>query len=157
EWRARYPSSPLSLHAAIRRSAAASRLISRRAARLGTVATLTAPLFVMLARQAVPDPVSVGLLSAAMACLMIALFAEQAGPGWAIAFYCFVGLATLSKGLLGFALPGAVTLLYCIATGEWHRLRRLRLITGTLIVLAIAAPWYLTMFAFPGKDDEGKG
>jgi len=37
-----------------------------------------------------------------------------------------------------------------------HRLRRLRLITGTLIVLAIAAPWYFTMFAFPGKDDEGK-
>src|SRR5207302_388522 len=84
----------------------------------------------------VPDPMFVGLLSAAMACLMIALFAEQAGPGWAIAFYCFVGLATLSKGLLGFALPGAVTLLYCIATGEWHRLRRLRLITATLSVLS---------------------
>jgi len=39
---------------------------------------------------------------------------------------------------------------------EWHRLRRLRLLTGTLIVLAIAAPWYLAMFAFPGNDDEGK-
>jgi hypothetical protein len=45
---------------------------------------------------------------------------------------------------------------YCLATGEWHRLRRLRLLTGTLIVLAIAAPWYLTLFGFPGKDDEGK-
>ncbi|HEX9572782.1 MAG TPA: glycosyltransferase family 39 protein [Myxococcales bacterium] len=156
EWGVRLPFAALSALGAILLFVAASRLISRRAALLGTVATLTAPLFVMLARQAVPDAVFVGLLSAAMACLMIALFAEQPGPGWAIAFYCFVGLATLSKGLLGFALPGAVTLVYCIATGEWHRLRRLRLLTGTLIVLAIAAPWYLTMFAFPGNDDEGK-
>src|SRR6267378_2221984 len=156
EWGVRLPFAAISALGAILLFVAASRLVSRRAALLGTLATLTGPLFVMLARQAVPDPVFVGLLSAAMACLLIALFAEQAGPGWAIAFYCFVGLATLSKGLLGFALPGAVTLVYCIATGEWHRLRRLRLLTGALLVLAIAAPWYLTLFAFPGKDDEGK-
>jgi 4-amino-4-deoxy-L-arabinose transferase-like glycosyltransferase len=156
EWGVRLPFAAISALGAILLFVAASRLVSRRAAVLGTLASLTAPLFVMLARQAVPDPVFVGLLSAAMACLMIALFSDEAGPGWAIAFYCLVGLATLSKGLLGFALPGAVTLVYCVATGEWHRLRRLRLITGTLIVLAIAAPWYLTMFAFPGKDDEGK-
>src|SRR5882762_671386 len=156
EWGVRLPFAAISALGAILLFVAASRLVSRRAALLGTLATLTAPLFVMLARQAVPDPVFVGLLSAAMGCLMIALFSDEAGPGWAIAFYCFVGLATLSKGLLGFALPGAVTLVYCIATGEWHRLRRLRLLTGALLVLAIAAPWYLTMFAFPGNDDEGK-
>jgi len=156
EWGVRLPFAAISALGAILLFVAASRLISRRAALLGALATLTAPLFVMLVRQAVPDPVFVGLLSAAMGCLLIVLFSEEAGPGWAIAFYCFVGLATLSKGLLGFALPGAVTLVYCLATGEWHRLRRLRLLTGTLIVLAIAAPWYLTLFGFPGKDDEGK-
>src|SRR5260370_665353 len=129
------------------------------AAVLGAVAMLTSPLFVFLARQAVPDPVFVGLLEGAMACLMIVMFeSEDAAqhPGWAAAFYCFVGLATLSKGLLGFALPGAVALVYCIATGEWHRLRRLHLAAGSLIVLAICAPWYGTMFAFDGRDEEGK-
>jgi 4-amino-4-deoxy-L-arabinose transferase-like glycosyltransferase len=156
EWGVRLPYAAISVMGAILLFVAASRLISRRVAVLGTVATLTAPLFVMLARQAVPDPIFVGLLSAAMACLMLVLFSDEPRGGWSIAFYCFVGLATLSKGLLGFALPGAVTLVYCIATGEWHLLRRLRLVTGTLIVLAIAAPWYFTMFAFPGKDDEGK-
>jgi 4-amino-4-deoxy-L-arabinose transferase-like glycosyltransferase len=156
EWGVRLPYAALSALGAILLFVAASRLVSRRAAVLFTVATLTSPLFVMLARQAVPDPLFVGLLSAAMACLLIALFHEAPSDGWVIAFYCFVGLATLSKGLLGFALPGAVTLVYCVATGEWHRIRRLRLVTGALIVLAIAAPWYLTLFAFPGKDDEGK-
>jgi len=156
EWAVRLPFAVISALGAILLFVAASRLISRRAALLGTLATLTAPLFAMLARQAVPDPMFVGLLSAAMACLLIVLFAEGETGGWAIAFYCFVGLATLCKGLLGFALPGAVTLLYCVATGEWHRLRRLRLLTGTVIVLAIAAPWYLTMFGFRGADEEGK-
>jgi hypothetical protein len=104
----------------------------------------------------VPDPVFVGLLSSAMACLMIVLFEEAPRDGWAVAFYCFVGLATLSKGLLGFALPGAVALIYFIITGEWHRLKRLRLGMGTLIVLAICGPWYGTMFGFDGRDDEGK-
>ena len=121
-------------------------------------AILTSPLFVFLARQAVPDPVFVGLLEGAMACLMIVMFETDELPreGWAAAFYCFVGLATLSKGLLGFALPGAAALVYCTATGEWHRLRRLHLPAGALIVLAICAPWYGTLFAFDGRDDEGK-
>src|SRR5205823_3199368 len=89
----------------------ANRLLGRRTAILGTCAILTSPLFVMLARQAVPDPVFVGLLEGAMACLMIVLFSDDApSDGWAAGFYCFVGFATLSKGLLGFALPGAVAL-----------------------------------------------
>jgi 4-amino-4-deoxy-L-arabinose transferase-like glycosyltransferase len=116
---------------------------------------LTAPLFFLLARQAVPDPVFVALLTAAMSCIALAMFDDGAGSGWAIAAHCFIGLATLSKGLLGFAIPGGVVLVYCLATGEWHRLRRLRLFTGVVLVLAIAAPWYFTMFDFPGRDEDG--
>jgi 4-amino-4-deoxy-L-arabinose transferase-like glycosyltransferase len=158
EWCVRLPFAILTALGAIFVFLMANRLLSRRTAVLGAVALLTSPLCVFLARQAVPDPVFVGLLEGAMACLMIVLFAKDDEPndGWAAAFYCFVGFATLSKGLLGFALPGAVALMYCIATGEWHRLRRLHLGAGSLIVLAICAPWYGTMFVFDGRDDEGK-
>ncbi|MFL5445612.1 MAG: ArnT family glycosyltransferase [Myxococcales bacterium] len=158
EWFVRLPFAIVSAVGAILLFVAASRLVSRRAAAIGTFAMLTSPLVVMLARQAVPDPVFVGLLTAAMSCLMIVLFSEDetSRDGWAIAAFVFIGLATLSKGILGFALPGATALVYCMMTGEWHRLRRLRLFTGTLVVVAIAAPWYLTMFAFPGRDDEGQ-
>src|SRR5947209_7936527 len=51
-----------------------NRLFGRRAAILTTVALLTSPLVVFLARQAVPDPIFVGLLTAALACLSIVLF-----------------------------------------------------------------------------------
>ena len=157
EWCVRLPYAFLLALGAILLFVAVNRLLTRRSAVLGTIALLTSPLFVLLARQAVPDPVFVGLLSSAMACLLIVLFDEGGERhGWAAAFYCFVGLATLSKGLLGFALPGAVTLLYCIATGEWHRLRRLHLGAGALVVLVLCAPWYGTMFAFEGRDDEAK-
>src|SRR5438309_2393038 len=168
EWGVRLPYAAITAMGAVLLFIMANRLLSRRSAVIGTVAILTSPLFVFLARQAVPDPIFVGLLEAAMACLMIVILEdgeEQALPGgavalqregWAAAFYCFVGFATLSKGLLGFALPGAVALLYCVITGEWHRLRRLHLAAGALIVLVICAPWYGTMFAFDGRDDEGK-
>src|SRR5207237_582986 len=88
--------------------AVARELLARWRRLLGPLDRLTPPLFGLLARRAVPGPLCVGLLSGAMACLSIVLFAEGDGDGagWAIAFYCFVGLATLGKGLLGFALPG---------------------------------------------------
>ena len=157
EWCVRLPYAALTALGAILLFVMANRLLTRRSAVLGTFAILTSPLFVFLARQAVPDPVFVGLLEGAMACLMIVMLDErEPHHGWAAAFYCFVGFATLSKGLLGFALPGAVALAYLVVTGEWHRLRRLHLLAGSLIVLAICAPWYGTMFAFDGRDDEGK-
>ncbi len=156
EWCVRLPYAAVTALGAVLLFVMANRLVSRRTAVLGALAVLTSPLFVFLARQAVPDPVFVGLLEGAMACLMITLFDDEERPGWAAAFYCFVGFATLSKGLLGFALPGAVALAYFVVTGEWHRLRRLHLAAGALIVLAICAPWYGTMFAFDGRDDEGK-
>ncbi|HEX4383753.1 MAG TPA: glycosyltransferase family 39 protein [Myxococcales bacterium] len=158
EWCVRFPYAAISAIGAVLMFVMVNRLLTRRSAVLATVAMLTSPLFVFLARQAVPDPVFVGLLEGAMACLMITLFDsdEHSRDGWCAAFYCFVGFATLSKGLLGFALPGAVALVYCVVTGEWYRLKRLRLLAGSILVLAICGPWYGDMFAFAGRDDEGK-
>lgn len=164
EWCVRLPYAALSLTGAVLLFVAASRLLGRRAALLGGLAIVTAPLFVLLSRQAVPDPVFVGLLSAAMASLAIVLFDHEdpaaptrsARDGWLVAFYVFTGLGTLSKGILAFAIPGAVVLLYCVATGEWHRLKRLRLATGLLIWLALVGPWYGHMFGFDGRDEDGK-
>src|SRR5205085_135547 len=69
EWLVRLPFVAISALGAILLFVAASRLVSRRAAALGTFATLTSPIFFLLARQAVPDPVFVGLLTGAMSCL----------------------------------------------------------------------------------------
>jgi 4-amino-4-deoxy-L-arabinose transferase-like glycosyltransferase len=71
-------------------------------------------------------------------------------------FYVFCALATLAKGLPGILLPGLVFMAYTVTSWEWARLRRVRALTGTAVLLLIAAPWYVVMSLFTGKDDEGK-
>src|SRR4051812_47242092 len=67
EWGVRLPYAAVTVLGAVLLFVAANRLLSRRAAVIGTVALLTSPLFVFLVRQAVPDPIFVGLLNGAMA------------------------------------------------------------------------------------------
>jgi len=136
---------------------AAARTMSRRAGFWAAFILLTAPLYCLLARQAMVDMPFVAIETLAIACLMIAVFAkERVQDGWLYAFYALCGLATLAKGLLGIALPGAAMLGYLLLTNDWHLLRRLRLVTGPLVTLLVAAPWYAAMIAFRGVDDESK-
>ncbi len=61
--------------------------------------------------------------------------------------YAGAALATLTKGLIGFLLPGAVMLLWLVLCQQWRRLRPLHLPSGLLLFLAIAAPWHLLVAA----------
>jgi 4-amino-4-deoxy-L-arabinose transferase-like glycosyltransferase len=57
--------------------------------------------------------------------------------------YACVALAVLTKGLLAIVVVGLALLLYVASSGEWRRWREFRLFTGTLLFLAIAAPWHI--------------
>ena len=57
--------------------------------------------------------------------------------------YCALGAATLIKGLIGVVLPGMVIFVYLLVTRQWPMLRRIYLLPGALIFLAIVLPWYL--------------
>ena len=54
-----------------------------------------------------------------------------------------MALAVLTKGLLAIVVVGLASLLYIAISGEWRRWREFRLFTGTLLFLAIAAPWHI--------------
>jgi len=71
-------------------------------------------------------------------------------------FYVLCGLATLAKGLPGILLPGMVFLAYVGLTWEWWRLKRIRAVTGGVLFLLVAAPWFVVLTLFTGKDDESK-
>jgi 4-amino-4-deoxy-L-arabinose transferase-like glycosyltransferase len=53
--------------------------------------------------------------------------------------------ATLSKGLIGVVIPGASLVLYTLVTRDFALWRRLHLVSGTLIYLALAAPWFIAV------------
>jgi 4-amino-4-deoxy-L-arabinose transferase-like glycosyltransferase len=66
--------------------------------------------------------------------------------------YVFGALAVLTKGLVGAAFPAIIILAYLSITGEIRKLARLKLFTGALVFLAIAAPWHIAAgLANPGS------
>lgn len=60
-------------------------------------------------------------------------------------YWCYAGvaLATLTKGLIAptFFIGAAVP--YLLLTGQWRRWKEIKPLTGTLLFLAIAAPWHI--------------
>jgi 4-amino-4-deoxy-L-arabinose transferase-like glycosyltransferase len=64
---------------------------------------------------------------------------------WMHVTWAALALAVLSKGLIGLVLPGAVLVLYTLIQRDWALWQRLHLITGMLLFLAIAAPWFVAV------------
>jgi 4-amino-4-deoxy-L-arabinose transferase-like glycosyltransferase len=52
-------------------------------------------------------------------------------------------LDVLTKGLIGLVFPGAIILVYLLLTRNLRHLARMRLLSSTLVFLAIAAPWHI--------------
>jgi 4-amino-4-deoxy-L-arabinose transferase-like glycosyltransferase len=57
--------------------------------------------------------------------------------------YVFAALTVLAKGLIGIVLPGVVIVGYILVTRRWSILKEMRLVTGTLLFLLVAAPWFV--------------
>jgi 4-amino-4-deoxy-L-arabinose transferase-like glycosyltransferase len=60
-------------------------------------------------------------------------------------FWIACALAVLSKGLIGIVLPAGAIGVYILAKWDWALLKRMKLFTGGLLFLAIAAPWFIAV------------
>jgi len=58
-------------------------------------------------------------------------------------FAAAAALNVLTKGLIGIVFPAAIVGIYLLLTGNLKHLLRMRLISSTLVLLAIAAPWHI--------------
>ena len=67
---------------------------------------------------------------------------QRAGWGEALGFFCLLGLATLAKGPIGAVLPGLVIGVFLCVKCDLLFVRRLHLVTGSLLFLLIAGSWY---------------
>jgi 4-amino-4-deoxy-L-arabinose transferase-like glycosyltransferase len=84
--------------------------------------------------------------------------AWYAGP----LFYPYVlwaslALAVLTKGLVALVFFFGTASLYLVLTGDWRKIRLLRPISGTLVFLAIAAPWHVLAGLRNQGGDQGHG
>ncbi|MEK6287272.1 MAG: glycosyltransferase family 39 protein [Acidobacteriota bacterium] len=89
-----------------------------------------------------PDVILTLFITMAFYCFLRAT--EDPGSSrYAYGIYFFGALGVLTKGLIGAAFPAIIIFAYLLVTGEARKLARLKLFTGTLLFLAVAAPWHI--------------
>jgi len=62
-----------------------------------------------------------------------------------------LGLAVLTKGPIGIFLPVIIIGIYLILAKEFKILKKIPFLRGTVVFLAVAAPWYLLMYKTHGS------
>jgi len=96
------------------------------------------------------DMVLCFFMTAVLACFYRAY--DSGRRRWYLAMYAMAGLGTLTKGPVGFVLPGMVIVAYLVARRDWAEIPRMRLHWGVLIVAAILAPWILLFWHQAGAE-----
>jgi 4-amino-4-deoxy-L-arabinose transferase-like glycosyltransferase len=68
-----------------------------------------------------------------------------------IAAWLCAAIATMAKGPAGFGLPIICAFAYVATKKRWNELLRFELVSGLLIILAVALPWYVAMYIRHGS------
>ena len=124
---------------------AGKRLFGPPAGLLGAAVTASAPLYAIVGHLLTLDIALSFFMSAAVFAFAVAQ-AETGEPGrrrWMLCGWAAMALAVLTKGLVGVVLPAGAVAAYVLVQRDWKLLRRLYLVRGGLLFLAIAAPWFV--------------
>ncbi|MDB5829289.1 MAG: glycosyl transferase family 39 [Variovorax sp.] len=126
-------------------------------AAVAAVVLVTMPFFYVGAQFANLDMLVAGCISATVLSAAHAALTKEHGGAWRGALavsFLMAALGVLAKGLIGFVLPGAVFLAWCLVTRRFRAARMLAWWPGWCIFLAIAAPWFIAMqWRYPGFYD----
>lgn len=66
------------------------------------------------------------------------------------AWFC-AAIATMAKGPAGFGLPIICACAYVATKKRWSELLRLEMMSGVLVILCVALPWYVAMYVRHGS------
>lgn len=145
EWSVRITPALFGLAGVLVTYAAARRLYGRPAGLTSAIVLGTSLIYFALSRVLLLDMAVSVFMSTALFCFILGV---REPPGlrrrWLFyGLYASAAFATLTKGLIGFLIPGAVMFLWLLVFNQWKRLRPLHLPTGLLLFLAMAAPWHI--------------
>lgn len=93
----------------------------------------------LFTRILIPDVVLTATIALAMWSFLRTL--SEPERKWPYLFWFSLGLGFLLKGLIAMVFPVGAALVYLGLTRQWRLVGRMRLVTGPLITLALAAPW----------------
>ncbi len=142
EFSARFPSALLALAGVLILYLWGREVFNKRAAMAGALILATSIEYFYLGKAAVTD-------ITLTFCLTLALLGFITKRYYML--YIFTGLATLTKGPVGFLFPGAIILLYLAVTNRWRVLLEMKLARGLPLFALVALPWYVFMVSTHGN------
>jgi 4-amino-4-deoxy-L-arabinose transferase-like glycosyltransferase len=101
----------------------------------------------LFTRVLIPDVMLTFVITLAMWAFLRALDVEERSPAiWARVFFVSLGLGLLLKSLIGVVFPIGAGVVFLLITGQlfsWSTWKKLRPISGTLLMLIVAVPWHV--------------
>jgi 4-amino-4-deoxy-L-arabinose transferase-like glycosyltransferase len=97
----------------------------------------------LFTRTMIPEALLTLLFTTAHLCFIKAFFGTGTSKRFYYGFYIAIALAVLTKGLIGIVLTVSPVFLFLLLTGNLGAWRELRLLSGSILFLAIAVPWHI--------------
>ena len=143
EWSARAPSALMGLCLLLLSWFLARRMFGDSTAVRAGVIIATAPLVMVFSRLVIFDMTLAFLVTLAMASFWFAEASEFRRPGLDVLMFLAMGLATITKGPVGFLLPLLSLTAYQALRGKLRELKRLRWGLGCAVLVATVLPWFI--------------
>jgi 4-amino-4-deoxy-L-arabinose transferase-like glycosyltransferase len=105
----------------------------------------SSPLVIAFSRLVIFDMTLTLLVSVALAAFWFARTASRGRRAFEYLLFLAAGIATLTKGPVGFLLPLITILVYAAVQGKMGELRRLPWASGVALFLAICLPWFVAV------------
>lgn len=125
---------------------AGTRLFGRKAGQYATLILGSSLLYVAIGHINTLDMGVTFFLTLGIVGLLLGQQAEadtRTRRNWLYCAWAALGLAVLSKGLIGLVLPAAALVIYSVLQRDLTPWKRLNLVTGLLMFLLVTAPWFI--------------
>ena len=120
------------------------------AAPLAALGLAVGPRFFMFSRRILVDMAVTAMMTLTLLFFVLAERYPARRRLFLVLMYASVGLGVLTKGPIAAVIPFLVFLAYLAVHRELGRLREMMIPAGAIIALAIAAPWYVALYAQHG-------
>lgn len=142
---ARLPSSLAALGTLILIWLLARRMFGSDEALLAAAVFLTTPLFLLFARIVIFDMLLTFLVTLALVCFWWEEREPRRRVSVDVLMFAAMGVATITKGPVGFLLPLLGILAYSLVRGGLGRFRRVRWVWGLAAFFAAGLPWFVAV------------
>ncbi|PSB92060.1 glycosyltransferase family 39 protein [Candidatus Pandoraea novymonadis] len=146
EWQARFWTSLTGFSGILMVGYTGRHVFNDRVGLMSAVALGSAPLWALLGHFNVLDMGLSFMMTLTLCSLLLAQrqnLPKRLLRQWMWLCWASMGLAVLSKGLIGLCLPGAVLVIYTLFTRDWTLWKRLYFGSGLVIFFIITAPWFI--------------